>query len=112
MQPLQSNMSIDYVHYLTTGTFAALEAQPFYVNSPYGITLVDNINLTNADELRHKLFERCRRHLNTTSDSEILLNVLAGALDHFTPYPLGPTTFAALWSLCIRNCAGLISVCR
>jgi len=59
------------------------------VNSPFGITLAHNGNLTNAHKLRNKLFEGPRRHVNTISDSEILLNVLASELHSFTHYPLG-----------------------
>ena len=67
--------------YPTAGSSSASEAQLFYVNSPFGITLVHNGNLTNAVEVLEKLFEKDRRYVNTTSDSEILLNVLAREID-------------------------------
>lgn len=81
MQRLQGNVGIGHVRYPTAGSSSASEAQPFYVNSPFGITLAHNGNLTNAAEIRDKLFEKDRRHINTTSDSEVLLNVLAHEID-------------------------------
>ena len=81
MQRLQGNVGIGHVRYPTAGSSSASEAQPFYVNSPFGLTLAHNGNLTNANEVREKLFEKDRRHVNTTSDSEVLLNVLAHEID-------------------------------
>ncbi len=81
MQRLQGTVGIGHVRYPTAGSSSASEAQPFYVNSPFGITLAHNGNLTNAQEVREKLFDKDRRHVNTTSDSEVLLNVLAHEID-------------------------------
>ncbi|MEZ8106173.1 amidophosphoribosyltransferase [Vibrio cortegadensis] len=81
MQRLQGNVGIGHVRYPTAGSSSASEAQPFYVNSPFGITLAHNGNLTNVNDVREKLFEKDRRHVNTTSDSEVLLNVLAHEID-------------------------------
>ncbi len=90
MLRLQGCMGLGHVRYPTAGSSSASEAQPFYVNSPFGITLAHNGNLTNAHELTRSLFETARRHVNTTSDSEILLNVLAYELDRFDHFPLEP----------------------
>ncbi|KGQ71253.1 amidophosphoribosyltransferase [Chelonobacter oris] len=81
MMRLQGNSGIGHVRYPTAGSSSVSEAQPFYVNSPYGLTLVHNGNLTNSDELKQKLFTLARRHVNTNSDSEALLNILAYHLD-------------------------------
>ena len=88
MQRLKGNVGIGHVRYPTAGSSSASEAQPFYVNSPFGITLAHNGNLTNANEIRETLFEQERRHVNTTSDSEVLLNIFAHHLDSATHYPL------------------------
>lgn len=88
MQRLKGNVGIGHVRYPTAGSSSASEAQPFYVNSPFGITLAHNGNLTNANEIRETLFEQERRHVNTTSDSEVLLNIFAHHLDSTTHYPL------------------------
>jgi len=80
MQRLQGNIGIGHVRYPTAGTSTSAEAQPFYVNSPFGISLAHNGNLTNSKALKEHLFKVARRHINTNSDSEILLNVLAHEL--------------------------------
>lgn len=80
MQHLAGHMGIGHCRYPTAGSSSAAEAQPFYVNSPFGIALGHNGNLTNASQLRDSLFAQDLRHLNTSSDSEIILNVLAHEL--------------------------------
>ncbi|MFA7387199.1 MAG: amidophosphoribosyltransferase [Thiohalobacteraceae bacterium] len=80
MLRLLGNMGIGHVRYPTAGCESSAEAQPFYVNSPFGISLAHNGNLTNADQLKEELFRDDLRHINTDSDSEILLNVLAHEL--------------------------------
>lgn len=80
MKKLLGNIGIGHARYPTAGTSSSAEAQPFYVNSPYGISLAHNGNLTNTQKLAQEVFESDLRHINTSSDSEVLLNVLAHEL--------------------------------
>jgi amidophosphoribosyltransferase len=80
MRSLQGNSGIGHCRYPTAGSSSEEEAQPFYVNAPFGITLAHNGNLTNQAQLKEELFRKDRRHINTDSDSEVLLNVLAHEL--------------------------------
>jgi len=106
MLELNGNMGIGHVRYPTAGCDNASEAQPFYVNAPYGIVLGHNGNLTNAAELAQVLIREERRHLNTTSDSEVLLNVLASELQRVgTPRVTAADVFAAVTAL-YRRCRG------
>ena len=92
MRALPGNVGLGQVRYPTAGNaYSEEEAQPFYVNAPFGIVLVHNGNLTNAQALKAELFSTDRRHINTESDTEVLLNVLAHELERATRgMPLTP----------------------
>jgi amidophosphoribosyltransferase len=94
MRSLLGNSGIAQVRYPTAGSASSEEeAQPFYVNAPFGITLAHNGNLTNSEELKIELFNIDRRHINTSSDTEVLVNVLAHELQETTSgYALDPAT--------------------
>ena len=106
MLQLRGNAGIGHVRYPTAGCDNPAEAQPFYVNAPYGICLAHNGNLTNATELAEVLVREDRRHLNTESDSEVLLNVFASELQRVgTPRVTAADIFAAV-SAVYRRCRG------
>ena len=100
MRSLLGNTGIGHVRYPTAGSSSEEEAQPFYVNAPFGITLAHNGNLTNAEQLKIELFDIDRRHINTSSDTEVLVNILANELQESTSgYSLDP---AALFKAVAR----------
>ncbi len=107
VQRLQGFMGIGHVRYPTAGNEGNQEAQPFYVNSPYGIALGHNGNLVNAEQLREELFNTDRRHINTDSDSEVLLNVFAHELHRYeTDKKLCPETVFKAVAGVHRRCVG------
>ncbi len=110
MQLLQGRFGIAHCRYPTAGNAGVDEAQPFYVNSPYGIALAHNGNLINTDALRREVFEQDRRNVNTDSDSEVLLNVFAhelGMQNALTP----DSVFRAIEGVNRRARGGYAVVC-
>jgi len=106
MIDLKGNIGIGHVRYPTAGYSSSAEAQPFYVNSPYGITLAHNGNLTNADELTRDLYREDLRHINTSSDSEILLNVFAHELQSLGRLRIGAQDIFKAVAAVHRRCRG------
>jgi amidophosphoribosyltransferase len=107
MLRLKGNVGIGHVRYPTAGNASLSEAQPFYVNSPYGICLGHNGNLVNAEELKQLVSRHDHRHLNTTSDSEILLNVFAHELDRqANGHGLKPKTILDAVEAVHKRCSG------
>jgi amidophosphoribosyltransferase len=112
MRSLPGNVGIAHCRYPTAGSARnSAEAQPFYVNSPFGIVLGHNGNLTNADQLKDEMFRQDLRHINTNSDSEVLLNVLAHELEKTSvKLRLDPQTIFAAVSNVHRRCRGAYAV--
>jgi len=112
MRALKGNAGIAHVRYPTAGSAVDHnEAQPFYVNSPFGIVLGHNGNLTNTDELRRAMYQQDLRHINTGSDSEVLLNVLAHELQvNATGFKLDPQKIFAAVSGVHRRVKGAYAV--
>lgn len=110
MLRLKGHIGIGHVRYPTQGSYSENEAQPLFVNSPYGIALVHNGNLTNADKLKKQLFTEDLRHLNTDSDSEIILNVLAHELQKLKLQQPKATDFFEAVSGVYLRCRGAYAV--
>lgn len=111
MRSLFGNTGIGQVRYPTAGSASEEEAQPFYVNAPFGITLAHNGNLTNSEQLKIELFKNDRRHINTDSDSEVLLNVLAHEIQEATSgYSLDPAALFKAVAVLHRRVRGSYAV--
>lgn len=110
MVNLRGNMGIAHVRYPTAGCTSSAEAQPFYVNSPYGISLAHNGNLTNAEALKEELFAQDQRHINTDSDSEVLLNVFAHELQELGKLRVGADDVFRAVAGVHERCRGAYSV--
>jgi amidophosphoribosyltransferase len=106
MQRLVGPIGIGHVRYPTAGSASSAEAQPMYVNSPYGITLAHNGNLTNAETLQAELFRDDLRHVNTDSDSEVLLNVFAHELERERAHEPGADDIFAAVRRVHQRCRG------
>lgn len=111
MRRLTGQMGIGHVRYPTAGGSSPALAQPFYVNSPYGLSLAHNGNLTNSKELSRDLFKEDLRHINTDSDSELLLNIFAHELQRRNKMkPLPEDIFAAVAGVHNRCRGGYVAV--
>ena len=110
MMRLRGQIGLGHVRYPTAGSASMAEAQPFYVNSPYGIALAHNGNLVNADELTRLIVSHDRRHLNTNSDTEVLLNVFAHELGRLGLDKLTPDAILSAVEAVHRRCSGAYAV--
>lgn len=110
MMQLKGTMGIGHVRYPTAGTSHEAEAQPFYVNAPYGIALVHNGNLINTTQLRQNLIHQQLRHLNTSSDSELILNIFASALQKTVSNTLTPDKIFQALTEIYASCHGAFAV--
>lgn len=110
MMKLHGHMGIGHVRYPTAGCTSSAEAQPFYVNSPFGLSLAHNGNLTNTEQLKKELYADDQRHINTDSDSEILLNVFAHELQQLHKLRLTPEDVFAAVSRVHQRCRGAYAV--
>jgi len=106
MQRLEGSIGMGHVRYPTAGSSGPALAQPFYVNSPYGIALAHNGNLTNAEQLSKQVFQDDLRHLNTDSDSEVLLNIFAHELQNLGKLSPEPDDIFKAVEAVNRRCRG------
>jgi amidophosphoribosyltransferase len=110
MMKLRGNMGIAHVRYPTAGCTSSAESQPFYVNSPFGLALAHNGNLTNTEQLKKELYADDQRHINTDSDSEILLNVFAHELQQSHKLRITSDDVFAAVSRVHQRCRGAYAV--